>query len=235
MISQLTRQFSFGYIALCLLALSGLGWKIWGDVDLIFQVAKPLPILALVLYYVRIRRQGGWSWEDGIIVLGLISALVADALLLDQSGNRFMWALLAYMVTHLCYGWAFLRQGTRYLRSRWWLWVLVLTYALAFIFFLYPQNSAGLPAYTFWAIVGYVVTLSIMALTALNRRGGVPDRSFQWVLLGTMLLVLSDSLTGINRFVMELPTKGMFLLTVYYAAQYFIVVGYENSREAEIA
>ena len=74
-------------------------------------------------------------------------------------------------------------------------------------------------------ILAYGLTILTMLLTALNRWKSVEKTSFQWVFIGAILFVLSDSLIAISRFVQPFAMSGIAIMLTYAAGQFLIVEG----------
>lgn len=71
----------------------------------------------------------------------------------------------------------------------------------------------------------YAVSLILMSMMALNRSGRVGERSFKLVFIGSLLLLLSDSMIAFNKFHSEIPLAGFLIMLSYIAAQYLIMRG----------
>jgi uncharacterized membrane protein YhhN len=102
--------------------------------------------------------------------------------------------------------------------------VLLIPFAiyLASILFLIIGNLKGL---MIPIIVIYSVSLILMSVFALNRRGLVSERSFKLVFIGSLLFVLSDSMIAINRFYAEFQASSFLIMLTYFIAQYLIMYG----------
>jgi uncharacterized membrane protein YhhN len=146
------------------------------------------------------------------VLLGLLFSLLGDvALMWPERG--FIVGLLAFLLAHLCYLWAF----TRGVRLAAWPWGFVF-YALlagAILSRLWP----GVPAELRPPVVAYVLCLATMgAQTAvLWRRQGAA-----LLALGGLLFVISDALLATNKFAGPLPLASLWVLVTYWSAQWCI-------------
>ena len=62
-----------------------------------------------------------------------------------------------------------------------------------------------------------------------SRKGETNLLSFQWVFVGALLFIVSDSLLAINRFAATLPFANVAVMVTYIAAQWLIVKGFNPS------
>jgi uncharacterized membrane protein YhhN len=64
-----------------------------------------------------------------------------------------------------------------------------------------------------------------MSAVALNRKDRVNLSSFRLVFLGSVFFVLSDSMIALNKFSMDIPLAGFWIMITYITAQYLIMRG----------
>jgi uncharacterized membrane protein YhhN len=74
-------------------------------------------------------------------------------------------------------------------------------------------------------VAAYSITILTMLQTALNRWKNVEKTTFQWVFLGAVIFVISDSLLAINRFVEAFNFAGFSIILTYAIGQYLIING----------
>jgi len=109
------------------------------------------------------------------------------------------------------------------------LWLIPFAVYLATILYLILGNLKGpmIPI-----IVIYSISLILMSVFALNRKGLVSERSFYLVFIGSLLFVLSDSMIAINRFYEEFRASSILIMLTYFVAQYLIMQGLiEDKRQ----
>jgi uncharacterized membrane protein YhhN len=97
---------------------------------------------------------------------------------------------------------------------------LLIFYALGL--FLFLKNGLGSMLIP---VVIYMLTILTMAVTATLRKGNVSNLSFNFVLIGVFLFLLSDSILAINKFYHEVPYEHLLIMSTYAFAQYCIVMG----------
>ncbi|MET3113825.1 putative membrane protein YhhN [Pedobacter sp. CG_S7] len=71
----------------------------------------------------------------------------------------------------------------------------------------------------------YVFISCMMLMMAVFRNLRVNRESFILIFAGALLLLLSDSLLVINKFVATFPFAGVLITTIYMTAQYLIIIG----------
>ena len=141
----------------------------------------------------------------------------------------FLPGLGSFLIAHLFYIFAFLQDNQGFIFSKkdrihW--GVMVLLFGIGLMGYLLPHlGQMQIP-------VGvYSSTILVMLLTALNRWKSVSSLSFQWVLAGAILFVLSDSMIAISRFVAPFSLSGICIMVTYAVGQYLIVMGYLKKKE----
>ena len=70
-----------------------------------------------------------------------------------------------------------------------------------------------------------IMSLLLMVLFALNRRGRVSESSFRWVFYGALLFMLSDMLLAYNKFSVPFSYANVAVMITYVLGQYMIVKG----------
>jgi uncharacterized membrane protein YhhN len=178
-----------------------------------FYLFKPLTtilILLTVLASPLLRQNPYVFW----VAVGLAFSLAGDIFLM-LSDKRFIWGLVSFLVTHLCYILAFsLRAGFR--ESPW----LSLPFILAALVILsqIAPRARGLR----WPVTVYGLALLAMAWRASATWAILRNLSAFLAALGAVLLVISDTSLGVNRFVRRFYWAQVVVLGTYYAAQALI-------------
>jgi uncharacterized membrane protein YhhN len=191
-------------------AASACGW-----VD-VYNLAKPIALLLLMFL--------AWS-ADNVPVKAqtwLVRALglcwVGDVLLLYP--GLFVPGLVAFLVAHLCY-FKLLSMDAPLLSSRrsWVCFSLAGALMYAVLFF------NGLPVQMRIPVGLYVMVIALMASQAWGRSTHLKDSGGLLTAIGATLLMLSDSLLAVDKFVSPLPYAGLWVLATYYVAQALVVSG----------
>lgn len=180
-------------------------------------IFKPLAT-ALVIAFAWGRGEPG-SAQRGAILTGLVFSWLGDvALLWPRQG--FVPGLVAFLLAHLAYLWAFTRQA----RFGAW-WPAFAAYALVaggILALLWP----GVPAPLRGPVLAYVACLASMAAQAAVRwrvLRASTEAPWAWsAALGGALFVFSDAMLATDRFAQPLPAASLLILPAYWAAQWLI-------------
>ena len=192
-------------------------------------LTKPLIMLSLGVYYLyQTRRQS--SRVHTFMIWAILFSLCGDILLWMKGETYFLLGLSSFLLAHICYIGAFsIKSGhsnsnSQTLISRKpWLILLFVGYLILLLWGIYPALEQMLVP-----VIVYALTITIMAVTALNRWQMVSEHSFGWVFMGALLFVLSDSLIALGRFgghLISIPLLQYWIMGTYMCAQFFIVKG----------
>ena len=138
----------------------------------------------------------------------------------------FVLGIASFLVAQILYIFLFLRtiniSGKKPFLKKRPIWLIpYIAYGLIVYILLFPHLDMVLRA----AIFIYMVAILIMSVMALNRYGNGHPISFSYVFAGSLLFVVSDTMIAINRFLVEIPYEGLFIMTTYISAQYLIMKG----------
>lgn len=195
-----------------------------------YAALKPLTTVLVIAQAWR-RGQPGEA-RRGALLAGLGLSLLGDvALLWPQQG--FLPGLVAFLLAHLAYLWAFTR-GVRLAA-----WVpAFLAYALlaaGVLSLLWP----GVPGPLRAPVLAYVLGLAAMAAQTAcwwrARRGSAQAGLALGAALGGLLFLTSDALLATNRFHTPLPLGALWILATYWAAQWLIASSLPPRRTAGVA
>ena len=74
-------------------------------------------------------------------------------------------------------------------------------------------------------VLAYILIISFMLMMAVFRNMRVNRLSFNLILFGALLFILSDALLAYNRFVNPIAYSGVWIMATYMIAQYLITMG----------
>lgn len=182
---------------------------------------KPLIVPWLVLWYLRQSTS-----KDTVFVLALLFCWAGDVLLLLAGKQElfFIGGLGSFLVAHvlLIRTYQKLRHegeglnGPQRARAAF----PVLLAATGLVVVLYPRlGDLKLP------VIVYALILAVMVCQSFFRYGFTSPASFWSVSGGAFLFMLSDSLLALNQFYAPLPLAGVWVMSTYMAAVFFIVRG----------
>lgn len=190
---------------------------------------KPALLMSLGFYFFRQSNALKQGSTDYFMLSAIVFSCLGDILLMFD--GQFILGLGAFLIAHISYIFAFLADNKGLVfnkKDRLLGVVLILAWGIGFIFYLSPHlGNLKIPVFA------YSATILTMLLTALNRWKSVRFESFQWVFMGAISFVLSDSLLAINKFAQPLPFAGFLIMLTYGIGQYLIVEGYLKNRRLE--
>jgi len=196
-----------------ILALMGAGTFIYGlstHATLLCLLVKPLPVLALLGWLHDAPPTEYRRW----ISLGLIFSLDGDVLL-AWPGDLFIFGLGAFLFAHLAYLKAYCSDCRLALLPL----ALALGVGAALLSILISHGLGELLI----PVVVYALVISAMLWRALARVGSdVPKRSALLAAAGAVSFVFSDTLIGINRFVLSFDAAPYLLIVTYWLGQWGI-------------
>jgi uncharacterized membrane protein YhhN len=201
-------------VASAMLAIASSTWAL--DQRVLLFVFKPLTTLLIIVH--AWRRGGDAPAARRFVLAGLLWSLAGDvALMWPQRG--FVPGLVAFLVAHVLYIWAFTREH-RFAAQP----AALAVYALiagTILAFLWGHIPPGLRI----PVAAYVFALTAMAaqtaVLGLLAQGDVVRRA-RGLMLGGALFMASDAVLAINRFALPIPAAGLWILATYWAAQWLI-------------
>ncbi len=187
--------------------------------DQLVEITKIMLMPALI-YLVFVLADGVVTLPKLVLVGGLIFSWIGDILLIYDGDIFFLGGLGSFLVAQLLYAFV-MRKSTfeKPLLSIRPLTPVIIFGGILLVILVPSAGSFALP------IVIYALCILTMISMAIFRRRLTSDDSFSYVLMGSVMFVLSDSCIALNKFVWEIPLAGFFIMTSYTAAQYFIVKG----------
>lgn len=152
------------------------------------------------------------------VALGLTFATAGDFFLM-LPGDYFLAGLICFFITHCAYIIALCRDA-RFGENK-----------VVFIFFIVLAISiiaglwSALPHTLRIPIIIYATAIGIMTAQALSRALSKPYSSpihyVVWLAaIGGLFFMISDTILAFNRFRIEIPFSGFWILTTYYIAQF---------------
>jgi uncharacterized membrane protein YhhN len=176
-------------------------------------ITKPLFMLILI-----------WMvWKEQIpnglkipLIIALFFSWGGDMFLLFERNGLFVFGLGSFLIAHLVYIYIYQKKAKlSFLNS-----LPFLGFVGLFCFgVLWGKLSPELsiPVYV------YMLVISIMGFMASNR--AVNMASFENVLIGACLFMISDAFIAVNEFVQHVPFASFWVMSTYGIAQFLIVKG----------
>lgn len=183
-------------------------------------ISKPLIVGSLIVYFFKNNKHLN-SHTKKFTSLALIMSLIGDILLLFvyKSEYFFIAGLLAFLTAHIMYCLVFLKYRNASTKPYVFI-ALLLVYALG----LFSVLKSGLGDLLIPVII-YMCVILLMAVSAFLRRRKVNTTSFNFVFIGALVFMLSDSLLALNKFYEPLALADFSIMFTYALAQLLIVLG----------
>jgi uncharacterized membrane protein YhhN len=197
------------------------------EIDFIF---KPMlmPFLALFLY-VEVKKKLDGNLKH--LLIALLFAYGGDLALMMGEGIYFLLGLGSFLVMQILYILLFMKDWNKpFFLQKKPVWIMIFSLiGIVFYYFSYPALKSD--AVMVIAVAIYAAALVSMALSALNRKGGVGEQSFQWLLAGALLFMISDLMIGVNQFIyQDFPYAGFAIMSTYITGQWLIIKGYLQNQ-----
>lgn len=196
------------------------------DVSIIHYVCKPAIVLALLTYFCSHSTTLNKRLRI-LIVSALLFSVLGDILLMfvNLGSHYFLFGLIAFLLAHIMYVIAFARTRENSRNPIGFISVLVLYSCTLFYLLNNGLHKMLLP------VITYMLVIMAMTLFAYLRQGRTAKLSYQLVLVGAFLFMVSDSILALNKFYKPLAYSNITIMLTYALAQYFIVMGILKSRD----
>lgn len=229
------RSFTIGYSLLVLVFMSTV---IFDGLQLVHYLVKPLFMVMLMVYVTKHKGSASPQFSN-LILFGLFFSWLGDiALMFDEKVEiLFVVGLAAFLIAHLGYGLAFIRNikdsEADFNVSK--AILLGIPFALfTGVFFYFIQ--ADIPSELYVPVLAYTIVISIMGILSALRIGHVDSKSNQWILIGAILFILSDCVIAVNKFVVDFDYDAVLNMFLYLGGQYMIAIGavyYSNALNSQ--
>ncbi len=184
-------------------------------------IIKPSLMPILILFLVVNNKI---NWKIILSVIALVLSCIGDTFLLFNNPSYFIYGLLAFLMTHICYIIIFLKdiKFNKLLKYKFnFVFVLII---LAYITIFYLSISKNLNTMKI-PVLAYMVVISCMIISAFFRKYFVNMHSFLWILSGAVFFLISDSSLAIMKFINTFYADNILVITTYMIAQLCIVKG----------
>ncbi|EJN02425.1 lysoplasmalogenase [Phyllobacterium sp. YR531] len=202
-------------IVFAIVAVTAILTRIAGpDWSWLHYIAKPLAIV-LLLVIVLTASAGVPARYRWSILAGLAFSLCGDVFLMLPQ-DYFIQGLVCFLVAHCCYIAAFtsdVRFGARQLT-----FLICLILAVAMVSGLWSVLPSNIKA----PVVVYAIVLALMAAQAIARTQILANSASRSAATGAILFMISDSILAYGKFRFDIPLEGLWVLSTYFAAQWFI-------------
>jgi uncharacterized membrane protein YhhN len=211
------------HLIFAIIVLVELSGRFLDNINLEYMV-KPLIMIWIAVYFLIHKKKSTFTVP---VLLAFFFSWLGDIFLMfsAKSDMFFFAGVGGFFCSQVTYIYTFTRYSERggrgYLQRNPWLGVFFLAFVAAILYLLFP----GLEGMMKPIIVLYAISLILMSMMALNRKGRVGERSYLLVFVGSILFLLSDSMIALNKFYSEFWLAGFWIMITYIGAQYLIMRG----------
>ena len=185
---------------------------------------KPLIMIWMAVFFIIFRKKK--TFTVPVLVAFFFSWLGDNFFMFSGKNELFFYAGVGgFFFAQLTYIYIFTRYsekgGRGYLQKN----MIIGFLFLAYVAGIYALLYANLEGIMKPVILIYALSLIGMSMMALNRKGRVGKTSYLPLFIGSILFVISDSMLAIDKFYMEFPLAGFWIMITYISAQYLILRG----------
>jgi len=194
--------------------------SIYYNLDQLRFYTKPLICLALI--YLLYKETSLKKNIEKIIASGLLFGCLGDTFLLFQ--DQFVLGLASFLVGHLLYIFAFMKQTSPRQLAKHKGYILVAGILATYSYYLFTVLKPSLGPLKI-PVVLYIIVIALMAIFAFTRKHNVSFWSFLITFIAAILFMISDSILALNKFVAYIANSGLMIMSTYILAQYGITFG----------
>lgn len=161
-----------------------------------------------------------------ILLTALTFSWIGDVVLMfaDKGELYFIFGLAAFLLSHIVYIILFIKQlKTKNIDNKAVFWIgigAIIAYLLILLSILLPKlGDLKIP------VIIYALVISTMLLFAFKGSLNWEHPARNYILLGAITFVGSDSILAFNKFYKPIVLSSFFIMVTYIIAQYLIVVG----------
>lgn len=208
------------HIAFLFLALLHL-YAVYANLPNLRFFSKPLICISLI--FILYKETGLKKNIEKLVAVGLFFGCLGDIFLMLNE-NMFVAGLASFLIGHILYVIAFSKQTSAKALSKHKSYILIAGILASFSYYLYNILKPSLGPLKIPVIL-YIIVIAAMAFFAYTRRYQTNTLSFIICLIGALLFIFSDSILALNKFVAYLANSGLYIMSSYILAQYFITLG----------
>jgi len=186
----------------------------------LLKFSKPM-LMPVLIWLVYSLANGTVTLRIMLLCVALIFCWGGDMALMQTGEKYFLMGLGSFLVAQLLYTYIYFKSSFDKPEFRLMPLLPILTFTIFLLAYLVPTLPSDLTI----PIVVYALCITTMACMARLREGLTSDQSFQWVMLGSLLFVVSDSAIAIDRFYRPIPYDSLVIMSTYIFGQLMIVRG----------
>ncbi len=193
-------------------------------------MVKPLIMIWIATYFLLSKQKKQFTIP---VLIAFFFSWVGDNFLMFSGNNElfFFAGVGGFFVAQLTYIYTFSTFSEVNVRGPIQKNRLLIIPFLVYVAGIYLLLFPGLEGLMKPIILVYALSLMVMSMMALNRKGRVGQVSFRLVFIGSLLFLISDSMIALNKFYHEFALAGFWIMITYIAAQYLIMRGLILEKE----
>jgi len=185
------------------------------------RILNPLIIPMLILYYIFSVPFKDFHW---LVILGLICCLIGNYFFMSyQDEEMFLNGIIVLLIGNFFYIISFTQTFVNISGLLLWKFFLLIP-GLLIILYSYSQIKGEMEIMQM-AMFIYIAIMTIMYCCAVFRMPASGGLDYWFVWIGATLFMLSSAIIAIDTFSTEIPSTGVYILSTFYLAQFFIVQG----------
>ena len=187
---------------------------------------KPFIMVWMAVYFLAFRKKKAFTLP---ILLAFFFSWTGDMFLMFSGGYEnelfFFLGIGGFLLAQLTFIYVYTRRAETKVPGLVHRKPLLSLPFLGFVAGIYIFLMPDLEGIMKLVILLYALSLMFMSMMALNRKHRVAHLSYLFVFVGSLLFLLSDSMIAINKFSVEIPEAGFWIMLSYMSAQYLITRG----------
>jgi alkenylglycerophosphocholine hydrolase len=178
-------------------------------------IFKIIPIVFIILYaYLHLPEEAGlFHW---LTLIGLVFCMLGDGFI----EKSFVLGLGAFLIGHLFYLSGFF-NAFHFSKIGMLMLIPIILYSIIIGKHVITAPQASGEITLTLPVIIYIIAISTMLWAAIMTQN-------VWLIIGSILFVISDSILAWNKFVSIVPFSSVFVMTTYYSAQFFIAHSFRS-------
>jgi len=190
------------------------------------RFTKPMLMPAL-LFMVYTLANGHVTMKVLLLSLAIVFSWLGDLALMQDTEMFFLLGIGGFLLAQLTYVFLYYKATFSKPEFRLMPIVPVLVYMVFFMIILVPNLPGDLKI----PVIVYAVCITAMASMSRLRLGLTSEDSYQWVMMGSLLFVVSDSIIAFDKFYRPMPFDSEIIMSTYIGAQILIALGIMDHPE----
>ncbi|MFH6944914.1 lysoplasmalogenase [Flavobacterium sp. FlaQc-50] len=160
------------------------------------------------------------------LLTALLFSWIGDVILLfaDIAEIYFILGLVSFLLSHLVYCVLFNKQTKTQNKKKRTLFLIgslvIACYLIGMLTVLLPSlGELKIPVIVYASAISFMLLLAFNGFLIWKKPGN------QYVFIGALMFVISDSILAINKFYAPIEKSSFFIMLTYLVAQYLIVIG----------